>query len=119
MVFERKILRMIFGPIRENGEWRIRYNHELKELYQHADVVKKIRTKRLSWAGHVVRMDDDLPAKKVFFSNPSGTRRRGRQKTRWVDLVNRDAEQLAIPSWRGTANSRTEWSRIIRLAESA
>ena len=24
MVFERKILRMIFGPIRVNGEWRIR-----------------------------------------------------------------------------------------------
>ena len=59
MVFERKILRIIFGPIRENGEWRIPYNHDLKELYQHADVVKKIRTKRLSWAGHIVRMDVD------------------------------------------------------------
>ena len=64
-------------------------------------------------------MDDDLPAKKVFFRNPSITRRRGRQKTRWVDLVNRDTEQLAIPSWGRTANSRTEWSRIIRLEESA
>ena len=118
LVFERKILRMIFGPIRENGEWRIRYNHELQELYQHADVVQKIRTKRLSWAGHVVRMDDDQPAKKVFSREPSGTRRRGRPRTRWVDLVESDTADLGIPNWRGTANSRTEWSSLIRLAES-
>jgi hypothetical protein len=28
-VFERKILRAIFGPTNDNGEWRIKYNNEL------------------------------------------------------------------------------------------
>ena len=27
-VFERKILRAIFGPTNDNGEWRIKYNIE-------------------------------------------------------------------------------------------
>jgi len=28
-VFERKILRAIFGPTNDNGEWRLKYNNEL------------------------------------------------------------------------------------------
>jgi len=28
-VFERNILRAIFGPTNKNGEWRIKYNNEL------------------------------------------------------------------------------------------
>jgi hypothetical protein len=27
-IFERRILRYIFGPVEENGPWRRRYNHE-------------------------------------------------------------------------------------------
>ena len=33
-IFERKILRKIYGPINEKGEWRITYNKELYELYK-------------------------------------------------------------------------------------
>ena len=40
-----------------NEEWRILYNHELKQRYHHANVVQKVRAKRLRWAGHVVRME--------------------------------------------------------------
>jgi hypothetical protein len=28
-VFERRVLRCIFGAVQENGVWRKRYNHEL------------------------------------------------------------------------------------------
>ncbi|XP_039297987.1 uncharacterized protein LOC120354665 [Nilaparvata lugens] len=38
-VFERKILRRIFGGVQESGAWRRRHNEELYRLYQHADVV--------------------------------------------------------------------------------
>jgi hypothetical protein len=38
-VFERKILRAIFGPTNENGEWRIKYNDELYTLYKDSDIV--------------------------------------------------------------------------------
>jgi hypothetical protein len=32
MVFERKILRKIFGPTYENGFWRIKINQELDKI---------------------------------------------------------------------------------------
>jgi hypothetical protein len=37
--FERKILRRIYGPVQDNGQWRIRYNKELYELYGEPDTV--------------------------------------------------------------------------------
>jgi hypothetical protein len=37
--FERKILRRIYGSVQDNGQWRIRYNKELCELYGEPDLV--------------------------------------------------------------------------------
>jgi hypothetical protein len=34
--FQSKILRKIFGPIQEKGEWRLSYNQELYQLYSKA-----------------------------------------------------------------------------------
>jgi hypothetical protein len=45
--FERKILRRIYGPVQDNGQWRIRYNKELYELYGEPDLVTRIKLKRL------------------------------------------------------------------------
>jgi len=39
-VFERKILRKIFGPTKEdNGNWRIKTNIELDELIKHWNII--------------------------------------------------------------------------------
>jgi hypothetical protein len=42
-VFERRLLRCIFGAVQENGVWRKRYNHELYELFNEPDIVKYIK----------------------------------------------------------------------------
>lgn len=42
-VFERKILRKVFGPVKdENQEYRNKYNLELLELMEGEDVVKRV-----------------------------------------------------------------------------
>ncbi|XP_051858122.1 uncharacterized protein LOC127565084 [Drosophila albomicans] len=48
-VFERKILRKIFGPICVDDVYRIRYNHELYELYGDVDVASRVKSQRLRW----------------------------------------------------------------------
>jgi hypothetical protein len=57
--FERKILRRNYGPIKENGIWRIRYHKELYKLYKEPEISVTIKLKRFQWAGHVQRMDKE------------------------------------------------------------
>jgi hypothetical protein len=38
VVFERKILRRIFGPTKENRVWRIKTNEELDKLIKHKNI---------------------------------------------------------------------------------
>jgi len=69
-VFERKILRRIYGPICEGAAWRSRYNEELYRLYDETDLVTTVRITRLRWAGHIVRMQDTLPCKQITLDKP-------------------------------------------------
>lgn len=42
-VFERRVLRMIFGGVQENDVWRRRMNHELAALYGEPSIQKVSR----------------------------------------------------------------------------
>jgi hypothetical protein len=50
-VFERKVLRPIFGPTNDYGEWRIKYNDELYTLYKDSDIITYIKINRLNGQG--------------------------------------------------------------------
>ncbi|XP_052859679.1 uncharacterized protein LOC128266927 [Anopheles cruzii] len=50
-VFERRVLRTIFGGVQENGVWRRRMNHELAELYGEPSIQKVAKAGRIRWAG--------------------------------------------------------------------
>jgi hypothetical protein len=52
-IFERRILRYIFGPVKEIGAWR-RYNYELYKLFNESDIIGYMKAKRLEWAGHLI-----------------------------------------------------------------
>jgi hypothetical protein len=58
-VFERKILCRIHSPICIQGEWNLRTNAELDNLLGHADLVRFIKSQRLSWLGHVEQMEEN------------------------------------------------------------
>jgi hypothetical protein len=66
LVFERKILRSIFGPTKENQIWRITTNEELDKLIKHKSIVNYIKAQRLSWFARVQRMSDSRTVKKIF-----------------------------------------------------
>jgi len=95
-VFERKILRRIYGPICEGATWRSRYNEELYCLYDEIDLVTTIRITRLRWAGHIVRMQNNLPCKKITLDKPEDRRGVGRPNLSWMDGVMRDVERLGV-----------------------
>jgi hypothetical protein len=56
-VFERRVLRRIFGPKSEkNLSWEILHNDELHGLYSSPNIVKVIKSGMKRWAGNVARM---------------------------------------------------------------
>uniref|UniRef100_A0A0E3W290 Uncharacterized protein n=1 Tax=Anopheles gambiae TaxID=7165 RepID=A0A0E3W290_ANOGA len=68
-------------------------NHELAELYGEPSILTVAKAGRIRWLGHVMRMPDSCPTKKVFDSDPQfGTRRRGVQRN-WVSTWMRDSSQ--------------------------
>jgi capsule polysaccharide modification protein KpsS len=70
LVFERKIVRRIFGPTTENQIWRIKIIEKLNKLIKHKNIVNYIKAQRLSWFGHVQRMSDTGTDKKIFYWKP-------------------------------------------------
>jgi hypothetical protein len=115
-VLERKILRRIYGPICEGAKWRSRYNEELYHLYDESDLVTTVRITRLRWVGHIVRMQDNLPCKKITLDKLKGRRRVGRPN-KWMDEVMRDAERLGVRNWRIKAKDRDGWRRLLESAK--
>jgi len=80
--------------------------------------VEDIKIRRLEWAGHIIRMEEERTPKKVLNGNFHTTRPVGRPRTRWVDVVQRDALQLlGIRGWRRRAANRDEWRRLMREAK--
>jgi len=99
LIFERKIFRRIYGPKYGNGEWKSRTNRELEEMSKGEHIVKWIKGHRISWLGHLERMEDRM-AKKIFTQELEETRRRGRPRKRWKEEVERDLKVLGVRRWR-------------------
>jgi len=96
MTWERKILRKINGPTKENGQWRIKTNSELITKYKSQDIVTVIKIRILEWLGHVIRMNETRSVKKIFEGKLERRRGRGRPRLRWINDVEDDLRKLGV-----------------------
>jgi hypothetical protein len=80
--------------------------------------VEDIKIRRLGWAGHIIRTEEERIPKRVLNGNFLTTRPVGRPRIRWAYVVQRDALQLlGIRRWRSKAANRDEWRRLMREAK--
>jgi hypothetical protein len=114
MVFERKVLRRIFGPTKErDGTWRIKTNDELDELIRHKYIINHIKAQRLNCFGHLHRTPDERMVKGVCKWKPMLTRPLGRPKNRWEDDIINDMKELKIKNWTGCIQDRNKWKLYV------
>jgi hypothetical protein len=116
VIFERKIFRRIYGPKYENGEWNSRMNRELEEMSKGENIVKWIKGQRISWLGHLERMEDRT-TKKIFIQELEGPRRKGRPRKGWKEEGERDLQVLGVRRWRELVADRKKWKDIVRQAK--
>jgi hypothetical protein len=105
-IFERKILRKIFGPVNVDNIWRIRNNMEIDELIEGADIVRFIKAQRINRLGHIQRMDQARSTRKLLVWKPMGIRPVGRARQRWQEDVMEDLKKLKVKNWKEAAKDR-------------
>jgi len=119
-VFEKMVLRRIFGPRRDEvkGEWKRLHNEELNDLYFSPNIVRVIKSRRMRWTGHVARMGEERGLYRVLVGKPEGKRPLGRPRRRWVDNIRMNLQEVecGYMDWIGLAQDRDRWLTLVSAA---
>jgi hypothetical protein len=87
----------IFGPKREEDVSWIKLNSNgLYGLYFSSIIVKVIKSRIMSLAGHVARMGEERDIYRVLGGRPEGRRPVGRPKRGWEDNTKMDFREIGI-----------------------
>jgi hypothetical protein len=73
-----------------------------------------IKGQRISWFGHLERMEEDRMPKQIFAQELEGTRRRERPRKGWREEVERDLQVLGVRRRRELVIDRDKWRGIVR-----
>jgi hypothetical protein len=66
-VFENRVLRKIFGPMRDEviGKWIRLHIEELNDLYCSPNIIGVMKSRKMRWAGYVACIGDGRGAYKI------------------------------------------------------
>jgi hypothetical protein len=97
-VFGNRVLRRIFGPKRDGvtGGWRKLHNEEPHNLYSSPRIIRIIKSRSMSWAGHVARMGEKRNVYRLLVGKPEGKRLLGRPRRRWMDNIKMDVLEIGL-----------------------
>ena len=76
-----------------------------------------IETRRIKCLGHIQRMDQTRPTRKLLGWRPMGTRPVGRPRQRWQEDVMEDTKKLEVKNWKGTPKDRRTWRDLAEKAK--
>ena len=110
-VFHNRCLRSICGIF-----WpKIISNQELYKKTNSKIMVQEIRYRRMSWLGHILRMDQQRIPKVALKWTPPGRRKPGRSKTTWRKTSISELSELNLFSVEAQrlARNRREWRQQI------
>jgi hypothetical protein len=114
---ENRVLRRVFGPKRDEvtGEWRKLHNEELNDLYSLPNNVRVVKSRRMSWAGHVARMVEDRSVYRVLVGKPQEKTPLGRPRRRWEDNIKMDLQEVGggRGDWMELAQDRDSWRALV------
>jgi hypothetical protein len=99
------------------GSWRKIHNEELYNLYSSLSIIGKIKSRRMSWAGHVARVGEKRTAYRILVGKPEGRRPLGRPRRRWVDNIKMDLREIGWDGvdWVNLSQDRDQWRTLVNM----
>jgi hypothetical protein len=88
------------------------HNEELRDLYSLPSIIRIIKSRRMRWVGHVVRMGEMRNAYRLLVGKPEISRPLGRPRCRWLDNIRMDIERWDV-DWIGLAQDRDRWRALV------
>jgi hypothetical protein len=82
------------------------------------NIVKWIKGQRISWLGHLERMEENRMPKKIFIQELEWTKRRKRRRERWKEEVERDHQVLGARRWRELTTDRKKMAGYFSTGQS-
>jgi hypothetical protein len=107
---EMRMLRWILGITLKD----MQRNENILKRIGVACITDKIREARLRWYGHVER-SGDTSIRRAMKLEVHGLRSRGRQKKRWMDMIQEDLKSLNLKP--EDTGRRDMWRQRIRVAD--
>ena len=97
------------------GEWRELHNEELHELYCLPNIIRVIKSRRMRWAGNVVRMGEKRGVYRVLVGKPEGKRTLGRPRHRWENNIKMDLQKVGCGGmeWIDLVQDRDRWRAVV------
>ena len=107
-VAEIKMLRFAMGVTRKD---KIR-NEYIRGLVKVEPLGMKMRERRLTWYGYVMRRDQEYVGRRMMEMELPGKRKRGRPKRRFLDVIKEDMGKVGARE--KDIENRTLWRNMIR-----
>jgi hypothetical protein len=91
------------------------HNEELRNFYSSPSIIRIIKSRRMSWAGHVARMGEKRNACRILVGKPEGKRPLGSPRRRWVDNIKMDLREIGWDGadWIDIIQDRDEWRALV------
>jgi hypothetical protein len=86
-------------------------NDELDKLIRHKNVINYTKAQRLSWFGHLHRMQEERMVKTML------RRPLGRPKNRRKDDIRNDMKKLKIKNWTNCIQFSKNWKLYVEKAK--
>jgi hypothetical protein len=94
------------------------HNKELHSLSCSPNTVRAIKSRRLRWAGHIARVEENRSAFKIIRDKPTGKRPLGRPRYRWEVNVRMDLKEIGVKmrNWIDLTKEKNYWRVLVNAA---
>ena len=89
----------------------------MDETIKRKNIINFIRAQRLSWLGHIERMQGTRMVKAIYSWKPISRRPIGRPKILWGDDVRKDIQKIRVQNWKTLAQDRRRWKELVEKAK--